>query len=177
LCALTFRRRRAEFVDHILNAIALLGREARDAKRLVGIAPIPGRHAAPWAYINRSVEEMAMKAEDMAHLNLMKKQQWNVAYYAILLLAAVFAVKKAFDPLTAWERCTGTLLCVGVLAGAGLLLYFIQRDIGGHRRRIGKDATAYTRGLEFTIPLGASIFFSWCTVVYGLWRDCPCWAQ
>ena len=37
-------------------------------------------------------------AEEMAHLNFMKKQQWNVAYYAVLLLAAVFAVKKAFDP-------------------------------------------------------------------------------
>ena len=40
-----------------------------------------------------------MTAEDMAHLNFMKKQQWNVAYYAILLLAAIFAVKKEFDPL------------------------------------------------------------------------------
>jgi hypothetical protein len=41
---------------------------------------------------------MAMTPEDMTHLNFMKKQQWNVAYYAILLLAAVFAVKKAFVP-------------------------------------------------------------------------------
>jgi len=59
----------------------------------------------------------------------------------------------------------------------GLLLYFIQRDIGKHREGIGRDTTAYIRGLEYTIPLGASVFFSFCTVVYGLWRDCPCWAQ
>jgi len=48
---------------------------------------------------------MAMTSEEMAHLNFMKKQQWNVAYYAILLLAAVFAVKKAFEPsLVLYER-------------------------------------------------------------------------
>jgi len=41
----------------------------------------------------------------MTHLNFMKKQQWNVAYYAILLLASVFAVKKAFEPsLVVYER-------------------------------------------------------------------------
>src|SRR5262249_26870133 len=115
---------------------------------------------------------MAMNAEDMAHLNFMKKQQWNVAYYAILLLAALFAVKRAFEPsFNVYERSTGTLLCVGVLVGATLLLRFIQRDIGTHREGIGRDRTAYTRGLEFTIPLGASIFFSFCTVVYALWRD------
>jgi hypothetical protein len=111
-----------------------------------------------------------MTPEAMSHLNFMKKQQWNVAYYAILLLAAVFAVKKAFDPLADWERWAGTLLCGGVLVGAGLLLYFIQRHIGEHRKVIGKDETAYTRGLEFTITLGTSIFFSFCTVIYGLWR-------
>src|SRR5262249_55083717 len=76
-------------------------------------------------------------------------------------LAAVFAVKKAFEPsLVVYERWLGTLLCVAVLVGAGLLLYFIQRDIGKHRKVIGKDATAYTRGLEFTVALGASAFFS-----------------
>jgi hypothetical protein len=47
-----------------------------------------------------------------AHLNFMKKQQWNVAYYAVLLLAAVFAVKKAFDPPVHFvERWAGTVLC------------------------------------------------------------------
>jgi protein-S-isoprenylcysteine O-methyltransferase Ste14 len=66
---------------------------------------------------------MAMTSEEMAHLNFMKKQQWNVAYYAILLLAAVFAVKKAFEPsLVLYERWLGTLLCFGILVGAGLLL-------------------------------------------------------
>jgi hypothetical protein len=121
---------------------------------------------------------MAMTPEAMTHLNFMKKQQWNVAYYAILLLAGVFAVKKAFEPsLVIYERWLGTLLCVAVLVGAGLLLFFIQHDIGEHRKGIGKDATAYTRGLEFTVALGASVLFSCCTVVYGLWRDCPCWAQ
>jgi hypothetical protein len=41
----------------------------------------------------------------------MKKQQWNVAYYAILLLAAVFAVKKAFEPsLVDWEKKLGQSL-------------------------------------------------------------------
>jgi|RhiMetdeSRZDD1v2_1073273.scaffolds.fasta_scaffold461536_1 hypothetical protein len=48
---------------------------------------------------------MAMTPEAMTHLNFMKKQQWNVAYYAILLLASVFAVKKAFEPsLVVYER-------------------------------------------------------------------------
>jgi protein-S-isoprenylcysteine O-methyltransferase Ste14 len=64
---------------------------------------------------------MAMTPEAMTHLNFMKKQQWNVAYYAILLLAGVFAVKKAFEPsLVIYERWLGTLLCVAVLVGAGL---------------------------------------------------------
>jgi hypothetical protein len=60
---------------------------------------------------------MAMTPEAMTHLNFMKKQRWNVAYYAILLLAAVFAVKKAFEPssLVVYERWLGTLLCVAVL--------------------------------------------------------------
>jgi hypothetical protein len=112
---------------------------------------------------------MAMNAEAMAHLNFMKKQQWNVAYYAILLLAAVFAVKRAFEPplLGVYERWVGTLLCLAVLVGAVLLLSYIQRDIGEHREGIGRDTDAYKRGLEYTIPLGASVFFSWCTVVYG----------
>jgi protein-S-isoprenylcysteine O-methyltransferase Ste14 len=65
---------------------------------------------------------MAMTPEAMTHLNFMKKQQWNVAYYAVLLLAAVFAVKKAFEPsLVVYERWLGTLLCVAVLMGAVLL--------------------------------------------------------
>ena len=95
----------------------------------------------------------------------------------ILLLAAAFAVKKAFDPLDFVERWAGTVLCALVLLLGILLLCFIQYDIGRHRERIGLDATAYTRGLEFTIPLGLSIFFAFCTVVYALWRDCPCWAR
>lgn len=37
-----------------------------------------------------------MTTDATAHLNFMKKQQWNVAYYAILLLAGVFVVKKEF---------------------------------------------------------------------------------
>jgi len=121
---------------------------------------------------------MAMTPEAMTHLNFMKKQQWNVAYYAILLLAAVFAVKKAFEPsLLVYERWLLTALYIGVVVLGVLLLSFIQCDIGGHRERIGPDATAYARGLEFTIPLGLSILFACGTVVWGLWRDCPCWAQ
>ena len=73
-------------------------------------------------------------------------------------MAAAFAVKKAFDPLDFVERWAGTVLCALVLLLGILLLCFIQYDIGGHRERIGLDATAYTRGLEFTIPLGLSIF-------------------
>ena len=69
-------------------------------------------------------------------------------------MAAAFAVKKAFDPLDFVERWAGTVLCALVLLLGILLLCFIQYDIGGHRERIGLDATAYTRGLEFTIPLG-----------------------
>jgi protein-S-isoprenylcysteine O-methyltransferase Ste14 len=76
----------------------------------------------------------------MAHLNLMKKQQWNVAYYAILLLAAVFAVKKEFDPLAFVERWAGTVLCALVLVFGILLLTFIQYDIGKAREGYGPDA-------------------------------------
>jgi O-antigen/teichoic acid export membrane protein len=113
-----------------------------------------------------------------AHLNFMKKQQWNVAYYAILLLAAVFAVKKAFDPpLYFVERWAGTLLCALVLVLSTLLLTFIHYDLGKARVDFGPDATAYTRDLRFTIPLWLSIFGAFCTVVWWLWRDCPCWAQ
>jgi hypothetical protein len=114
---------------------------------------------------------MAMTPEDMTHLNFMKKQQWNVAYYAILLLAAVFAVKKAFDPaLVDWEKRAGTALCIFVLLIAMFFLAFIQCDIGKHRKRIGRDADAYSRGLEFTIPIGLTIIGACCTVVYALWR-------
>lgn len=113
---------------------------------------------------------MAMNAEAMTHLNFMKKQQWNVAYYAILLLAAVFAVKEAFDPLAFLERLAGTVLCALILVFSILLLTFIQYDIGKHRKRIGRDADPYSRGLEFTVPLGLTIIGACCTVVYGLWR-------
>jgi hypothetical protein len=111
----------------------------------------------------------------MTHLNFMKKQQWNVAYYAILLLAAVFAVNKAFEPsLVDWEKKAGTVLCISVLVIAMCFLAFIQYDIGKLRKRIGRDADPYSRGLEFTLPLGLTIIGACCTVVYGLWRDCPC---
>jgi hypothetical protein len=122
---------------------------------------------------------MAMNGEAMGHLNFMKKQQWNVAYYATLLLAAVFAIKKAFvEPsLAVYERWLLTALCVAVLLLGMLLLSFIQCDIGGHRERMGTDETAYSRGLEFTISLGLSILVACGTVVWGVWRDCPCWAQ
>jgi len=117
-----------------------------------------------------------MTTDATAHLNFMKKQQWNVAYYAILLLAAVFAVKKAFDPpLHFVERWAGTLLCALVLVLSTLLLTFIHDDLG--KARDASDTTAYTRDLKFTIPLWLSIFGAFCTVVWGLWRDCPCWAQ
>ena len=114
---------------------------------------------------------MAMTPEAMTHLNFMKKQQWNVAYYAILLLAAVFAVKKEFDPLDLVERRAGTALSFLVLLLGTFLLCSIQYDIGGHRKRIGPDANAYGRGLEFTIPLWLSIVVACGTVVYALWRD------
>jgi hypothetical protein len=109
---------------------------------------------------------MAMTPEDMAHLNFMKKQQWNVAYYALLLLAAVFAVKKAFEPLPLvdWEKRAGTALCALVLLLGILLLFFIQCDIGKHRKRIGRDADAYSQGLEFTVPLGLTIIVACCTI-------------
>jgi hypothetical protein len=118
-----------------------------------------------------------------AHLNFMKKQQWNVAYYAILLLAAVFAVKREFDPLAFVERWAGTVLCALVLLGGILLLVLIHYDIGKARDDYGRDAGdrrdegAYTRHLIFTIPLALSIFLAFCTVVWGLWRDCAGWAQ
>jgi hypothetical protein len=41
---------------------------------------------------------MAMTPEDMAHLNFIKKQQWNVAYYALLLLAAVSRSRRRLSP-------------------------------------------------------------------------------
>jgi hypothetical protein len=101
----------------------------------------------------------------------MKKQQWNVAYYAILLLGAVFAVKKAFEPtLVDYERRLLTVLCIGVLVLSIFLLSSIQWDIGRHRKRIAPDADAYSRGLEFTIPLGLSVLLACCTVVYWIWR-------
>jgi hypothetical protein len=103
----------------------------------------------------------------MAHLNFMKKQQWNVAYYAILLLGAVLAVKKTLEPpsLVDWEKRAGTALCALVLLISILLLSFIQYDIGKHRKRIGPDARPYSRGLEFTIALGLTIIVACCTVV------------
>src|SRR5438132_2983785 len=96
-------------------------------------------------------------AEEMAHLNFMKKQQWNVAYYALLLLAAVFAVKQAFKPLVEAERRLLTVLCALVLVLGILLLSFIQYDIGKLRKRIGLDPDAYTRGLEFALVLGLTM--------------------
>jgi hypothetical protein len=80
------------------------------------------------------------------------------------------AVKKAFEPLPLvdWEKRAGTALCALVLLLGILLLFFIQCDIGKHRRRIGRDADAYSRGLEFTVPLGLTIIVACCTVVYGL---------
>jgi hypothetical protein len=109
---------------------------------------------------------MAMTPEDMTHLNFMKKQQWNVAYYALLLLAAVFAVKQAFKPLVDDERRLLTVLCVLVLVLGIILLSFIQCDIGKLRKRIGLDPDAYVRGVEFTLVLGLTMF---CLRHCGLW--------
>src|SRR5262245_32292310 len=114
---------------------------------------------------------MAMTPEAMTHLNFMKKQQWNVAYYAILLLAALFAVKKASDPpLHFVERWAGTVLSALILVLSTVLLIFIHYDLG--RARDPSDTTAYTRDVKFTIPLWLSILGAFCTVLWGLWRDC-----
>jgi hypothetical protein len=110
---------------------------------------------------------MAMTPEDMTHLNFMKKQQWNVAYYALLLLAAVFAVKQAFRPLVDDERRLLTVLCALVLVLGIFLLSFIQCDIGKLRKHIGLDPDAYTRGPRVYVSAWADHVA--CLLHRGLW--------
>ncbi len=70
-------------------------------------------------------------------LNSMKQQQWGIANYAVLLLAAAFAVKDKVNPYT-------LLAIVWATAVIGsLLLLTIQWNIGRYRNRIDGLHKAY----------------------------------
>jgi len=67
-------------------------------------------------------------------LRFAKQQQWMATNYLLLVLAAIFGIGKAIDPLTDCEKGIATLLLVAAVIGGCWVLIDLQRSLRRTRK-------------------------------------------
>src|SRR5215472_2659004 len=69
-------------------------------------------------------------------LRFAKQQQWMAANYLLLVLAAIFGIGKAIEPLTECEKVIATFLLFAAVGFGYYVLIDLQRYIGRIRKRL-----------------------------------------
>ena len=124
-------------------------------------------------------------------LRFAKQQQWMTTNYLLLVLAAIFGIGKAIDPLIVCEKVIATFLLLTALGFGCYVLIDLQRNMGITRKRLesieGKDSKffspeerkilqfegykfPYVRGLSILVILMGTAAFGALLVGYAMWR-------
>ena len=78
----------------------------------------------------------ALYQEDTTQLRFMKRQQWAITNYLVLILAAIFGIDIAIGGLPGWQTCAaGVLVWVAAIV-AIFLIGKIQFDMKRIRKRL-----------------------------------------
>jgi hypothetical protein len=125
-------------------------------------------------------------------LRFAKQQQWMTTNYLLLVLAAIFGIGKAIEPLIVCEKVIATFL---LLTGVGVGYYVLidlQRYMGRTRERLErieeeeskffspeerqvlkleKYEHPYLRGLLVLVVLMGTAAFGALLVGYAMWRS------
>ena len=107
------------------------------AKGFAGVAA--RRRGEGWKMPEMSAHVATVFKELFEELNYksMKRQQWTITNYGLLLIAAVFALRDEVGPtIVVWSAWITAL-------GGSILLLRIQWNMGGTRKRIDKVHKRY----------------------------------
>ena len=85
----------------------------------------------------------ALYQEDTTQLRFMKRQQWAITNYLVLILAAIFGIDTAADGHFGWQTCGAVGLVWGAAIAAILLIGRIQHDMKRVRKRLRKIQLKY----------------------------------
>ena len=108
-------------------------------------------------------------------IGFLKKQQWTITNYLLIIYAAAFGILKDLNPTPLALRYVGIgIVFLACLYGVAALI-IVQCDLGDARKRISsadqnifgtrerahlgiqRDDDPYTRGLLFTLGLGLAL--------------------
>jgi len=132
-------------------------------------------------------ELVALFNDARDNIEFLKRQQWQIVNYSILLIGALFGVNTLIGPSES-EKYLLCVLGLGACFFGGFFLYRFQLALNGHRQRIGriKDEcfsdpfrhawNAYARGgkepdrgrYEIVVPLQVTIIAAWLLFVWVL---------
>ena len=139
-----------------------------------------GSGATQWPpYIN------ALYQEDTTQLRFMKRQQWTITNYLLVLLAGVFGIVRAIHGIPGWATCVAIGMIVFAATVTIFLLLVIQDHMRMPRQRLATiydywDAnerqkfnltttpTSWRRDLPFLIPLLLVCLFGAAIVSYAV---------
>jgi hypothetical protein len=124
-------------------------------------------------------------------LRFAKQQQWMTTNYLVLVLAAIFGIGKAIEPLIVCEKVIGTFLLLIAVGFGYYVLIDLQLYMGRTRLRLGRIEAEeskffspeerqvlqfeeykhpYRRNLPTLIVLMGTAAFGALLVGYAIWR-------
>lgn len=122
------------------------------------------------------------------NMQFVKKQQWSITNYLILILAALFGISRTFQPLTACEKLVESTFAVIASCYGIYLLILMQIHMADTRRRLKKihdtcltceeimilGISDYSRpfaeGTSFLIGFIGVTLISTTLVIFSMWR-------
>jgi hypothetical protein len=101
--------------------------------------------------VSEKLSEQALVVYKALHeqVSFLKKQQWTITNYLVLLYAAVFAVKREISPQPDMMWVLRIVTAIGALYGLWMLMA-IQFDLMQARERLDRTDTAIFSRTEFT---------------------------
>jgi hypothetical protein len=95
-----------------------------------------------------------------------KRQQWSVAYYALTLLGALFAITRGAN--LNWAEILAAIVLIAAIAGFGSRqIWYLQKHLKDLRRKIGESEDSPS---DVLCILVAALSISALVVAYFLWR-------
>lgn len=124
----------------------------------------------------------ALYQEDTTQLRFMKRQQWAITNYLLVLLGGAFGIVRAIGPIPPWAMCTAIALVAAAAVVSVTMLLIIQAHMRQPRTRLAlmygyweanernafglnTTPTGGQRDLPFLIPLILVSVFG--TVIIG----------
>lgn len=139
-----------------------------------------GTQSSQWpAHIN------ALYQEDTTQLRFMKRQQWMLTNYLLILLGGIFAIARAVGFGPDWAVCIAIGMIFIAAAFTIVLLIIIQTDMVKPRKRLAEmyrmwsvdereqfglttEPTGWQKNLLFLLPLLLVCLFGGAVVIYAI---------